>query len=191
MKKLGSNWFLDTYGCARVIDYQTGWNLFWERDWCCEAVASFSLISKAKKSWMPVRPLCVQTPDPDGQLAELRDSSPDCTTTLMTCVFLCCTDQQDQIGLERSARWSGNYDIIMYDTYWWQCWQTFCQRASNHSPHSKDVYLKDFTFYTSTFGQSCCLSFLRCKRLTTGKESSLHWFKYKNLYENESFRHWF
>ena len=73
----------------------------------------------------------------------------------------------------------------------WQCWQTFCQRASNHSPHSKDVYLKDFTFYTSTFEQSCCLSILRCKRLTTGKESSLHWFKYKNLYENESFRHWF
>ena len=26
--------------------------------------------------------------------------------------------------------------------YWWQCWQTFCQRASNHSPHSKVVYLR-------------------------------------------------
>ena len=29
----------------------------------------------------------------------------------------------------------------------WQCWQTFCQRASNHSPHSKVVYLKDFTLH--------------------------------------------
>ena len=53
------------------------------------------------------------------------------------------------------------------------------------------LYVWDNSHYTSTFGQSCFLSFLRCKRLTTGKESSLHWFKYKNLYENESFRHWF
>ena len=44
----------------------------------------------------------------------------------------------------------------------WQCWQSFRQRASHHSPHSKVVYLKEIT---STW----CLSFLRCKYLTTGQ----------------------
>ena len=43
------------------------------------------------------------------------------------------------------------------------------------------LYIWDNSHYTSTLGQSCFLSYLRCKRLTTGKESSLHWYKYKNL----------
>ena len=39
-----------------------------------------------------------------------------------------------------------------------------CQRRSSHSPYILELYIwKDFTYHTSTFEQTCWLSFLRCE----------------------------
>ena len=65
----------------------------------------------------------------------------------------------------------------------WRYWQSFCQRASSHSPHSKVVYIWKKSHYTSTFWQSCWMSFLRCKYMLTQKKfrSQLLFMFWKSL----------
>ena len=65
----------------------------------------------------------------------------------------------------------------------WRYWQSFCQRASSHSPHSKVVYIWKKSHYTSNFWQSCWLSFPRCKYMLTQKKfrSQLLFMFWKSL----------
>ena len=60
----------------------------------------------------------------------------------------------------------------------WRYWQSFCQRASSHSPHSKVVYIWKKSHYTSNFWQSCWLSFPRCKYMLTQKKVEITAFVY-------------
>ena len=102
----------------------------------------------------------------------------------MTHFVFCSTVDGHRLKIPtESERGHGNMSVDVLETGLPQC--IYLVQAT------LSIYVDNIFLHSSTFGQSCCLSFLNCKYIHTGKESSLHWFKLKNLQGNEIFGHWF